>query len=191
MKVIFLDIDGVLNTPSDFIELQKYGHPLNHASQVINRGCLAILQILVENTAAKIVFSSAWRREYNLDQFHEMFVIRGWSLSRDVMVGCTTTKYRDNDHRGNEIQQYLDDNLDIEKFVIIDDNIDNIERVGFKPLEVKSYETVGDFIETNPDSGITQSQALHASWLLGITPEAKEEVRKYNEALDLLAYSMV
>ena len=91
MKVIFLDIDGVLNSSIDFFELRKFGHPVNEikGSKVINRGHLALLQQIIEDTDAKIVLSSTWRMHYTLDDMHEMFAARDFELGREVFHDIT------------------------------------------------------------------------------------------------------
>ena len=88
MKVIFLDIDGVLNSDTDFFELRKFGHPVNEikGSKVINRGCLALLQQIIEDTDAKIVLSSTWRHHYTLEEMHEMFTARDFNLPFDICM---------------------------------------------------------------------------------------------------------
>ena len=53
MKVLFLDIDGVLNCP-------KTRNP-RHFPYVVDRRLLARLQKLLNRTGAKVVLSSTWR----------------------------------------------------------------------------------------------------------------------------------
>lgn len=53
MKVIFLDVDGVLNSEKDLLEAKG-------KSELFDRP-LALLKELVESTKAKIVVSSTWR----------------------------------------------------------------------------------------------------------------------------------
>jgi len=128
MKVLFLDIDGVLNSDIDFFELRKFGHPINEikGSQVINRGHLALLQQIIEDTSAKIVLSSTWRLHYKLDEIYEMFTARDFSLDREVLHDITPSLSRgfsDNHyrHRGGEIREYLKTHPEVEKFLILDD----------------------------------------------------------------------
>lgn len=128
MKVLFLDIDGVLNSDTDFFELRKFGHPINEikGSKVINRGHLALLQQIIEDTDAKIVLSSTWRLHYSLDDMHEMFTARDFELGREVFHDITPSHSRgfsDNHyrHRGGEIREYLKAHPEVEKFIILDD----------------------------------------------------------------------
>lgn len=53
MKVIFLDVDGVLNSEKDLLEAKG-------KSELFDRP-LILLKELVESTKAKIVVSSTWR----------------------------------------------------------------------------------------------------------------------------------
>jgi hypothetical protein len=52
MKVIFLDIDGVLNSEEFF---------RNNPNQAISRSGMSILKRIVDKTGAAIVMSSGWR----------------------------------------------------------------------------------------------------------------------------------
>jgi hypothetical protein len=128
MKVLFLDIDGVLNSNIDFFELRKFGHPINQVkgSQVINRGHLALLQQIIEDTDAKIVLSTTWRRFYTLDEIYEMFTARDFSLGREVLhdiTPCLTRGFSDDHtrHRGSEIREYLRAHPEVEKYLVLDD----------------------------------------------------------------------
>jgi hypothetical protein len=117
-KVIFLDIDGVLNV--DFPEHDKYGR-LFHPHFENN------LRKIVNETGAKIVISSSWRSN-GLLTMREMWKDR--NLPGEV-VGIT--KYLGGDknlpfyerlERGNEIQEYLNSHPIIVNYVIIDDDGD-------------------------------------------------------------------
>jgi hypothetical protein len=179
-------MDGVMNNKTDFFEMQKYGHPHNKGGQVINRGILAILQTLIENTDAKIVFTTAWRKELRIDDLHHMFTTRGWELPRDVMVGITPVLYRNNIRRGAEILKYKEEHPEIEVSVIFDDNVAGIEEYGFKPLVVEPGNITGDFIETHTDSGLTIAQAFVASLALGLNDAAIARNEQRQKDLDIM-----
>ena len=62
MKVIFLDVDGVLNSEDDLMVYRKKNN-INHCilyAEVEDRP-LKLLKEIVDNTSAKIVVSSSWR----------------------------------------------------------------------------------------------------------------------------------
>ena len=61
MKVIFLDIDGVLNSFQTFREIY-YEHELTGFRRVaIDIDKVKLLKEIVDNTGALIVLSSSWR----------------------------------------------------------------------------------------------------------------------------------
>lgn len=113
MKVIFLDIDGVLNSDT-YIEKQLDNSSEGIESE-IDPATLILLKKAVDTTGAKIILSSSWRimRKYNeLEKFLMKF---GISLSGK-------TPYVDG-KRGLEIKQYLSENKNIEQYLILDDEI--------------------------------------------------------------------
>jgi hypothetical protein len=120
-KVIFLDIDGVLNV--DYHERDKYGN-LFHPHFVNN------LKRIIKETGAKIVISSSWR-------FSGFIVMREMWKDRNLpgeVIGITDSLNRNDDlsfyerlERGYEIQDYLNNHPNIINYVIIDDDSDMLE----------------------------------------------------------------
>lgn len=119
MKIIFLDIDGVLNS-HEWIHANQHlfnaGRLFMH--QNVDRTAVARVQQICDATGAKIVISSTWRRLNTLEQLQN--VLRNHGLASEV-IGTTPIL---SDFRGKEIQQWLDNNGPIESFVIIDDDGD-------------------------------------------------------------------
>lgn len=125
MKVIFLDIDGVLNVMRQ--EFDDYGQ-LFHQNLVDN------LSYIINETGAKIVISSTWRHR-GLDFIKNMWKHRNlpgeviditpdcWDLIKEEKFGL---KYYDDVDRGYEIQDWLN-NHDVENYVILDDDSDMLE----------------------------------------------------------------
>lgn len=110
-KIIFLDIDGVLNViPQGF---DKHGC-LFHKHLEEN------LQHIIEQTGAKIVISSTWRLS-GLKAMKQLWTDR--NLAGEVID--ITPNINDN-RRGDEIQRWLDNNP-TDSFVIIDDDTDMLE----------------------------------------------------------------
>jgi len=100
MKVIFLDIDGVLNLYCE--SRDEYGCCF-HSHLVDN------LKRLIDETGAKIVISSTWRFS-GLVIMKEMWIKRG--LPGEV-VGITPNFMRHHGTtlcRGKEIDAYLEEN---------------------------------------------------------------------------------
>lgn len=61
MKVIFLDIDGVLNSEKWFIYLKKHKLPRINHEMLLQDKSIRLLAKLCKKTGADIVLSSTWR----------------------------------------------------------------------------------------------------------------------------------
>ena len=108
IKVIFLDIDGVLNVYCE--SRDKYGCNF-HPHFVDN------LKHIIDETDAKIVISSSWKAD-GLITIKKMWLDR--NLPGEVI---DITEGRPDRKRGNEIQQWLDKHKEeIVDYVIIDDD---------------------------------------------------------------------
>lgn len=196
MKVLFLDIDGVLNNATDFFELKSIGHPINHKCEVMNRGLVCLLSDIITKTDAKIVISSTWREMMALDQIYEILLSHDFQHGRDCIIGATPSHRRgmsDNPkwHRGREIAEYLENN-EVEKFLIIDDNGDAIVDAGFQKTSTSQVEEEGDnFIHTNAAHGLDVYQTSRAINILGRNAHWEEEQAKYRAALELMASCII
>ena len=115
IKVIFLDIDGVLNViPQGHDRWGAIFHP--HLVDNLKR--------IIDITGAKIVISSTWRMGNELPGMRELWSDRG--LPGEV-IGITPNfmyKYGTTLCRGKEIDAYLEEHPEVEKYVIIDDDTD-------------------------------------------------------------------
>lgn len=117
MKVIFLDIDGVLNSYiHDRERSEKDGN--------IDRTRLVLLKELVDRTGAKIVLSSSWRNHWDKDE------TKCDEIGREIALDFASAGLEIYDktlkvgylERSQEINLWLKDNANVEKFVIFDDN---------------------------------------------------------------------
>ncbi len=104
MKVIFLDIDGVLNNYDTLGPLGLGWEP----------SLVKILKRIVKETEAKIVLSSAWRILKNNCRI----------ITDDMKIGFIDKTPQDFKTRGSEIQGWLDNNPRVDRFVILDDASD-------------------------------------------------------------------
>jgi hypothetical protein len=111
MKIIFLDIDGVLNVISQGRD--RFG-AIFHQHFVNN------LKHIIDNTDAKIVISSTWRMS-GLEIMQEMWKER--NLPGEV-IGITPTNMSWLHNRGAEIKDWLDKHRNVNNYVIIDDDDD-------------------------------------------------------------------
>lgn len=116
MKICFLDLDGVITTPSS-----KYCLSPPH---------MDILGKILESTGAYIVISSSWRR-YNLEQTINFITSRSNPFVGknpfpfvdrviDITKRLRPIKMSGYIHRGDEIQEWLDRH-EVESYVILDD----------------------------------------------------------------------
>ena len=114
IKVIFLDIDGVLNVIPQGND--RFG-AIFHEHFVDN------LKRIIDETGAKIVISSTWRMS-GLPGMIEMWEER--NLPGEVIGITPNFMWRTGStlQRGKEIDAYLDEHPEIEKYVIIDDDSD-------------------------------------------------------------------
>lgn len=127
MKIIFLDIDGVLNSAEFFARRHKATGLMQGGSrpQSINPDALRRLERLVEETGAEIVVSSTWRigrTKQDLQKLLRMAGFKYWNL----IIGRTPTTNSFNERRGREIKLWLDQHVGEEepRFVILDDDSD-------------------------------------------------------------------
>lgn len=93
MKPIFLDIDGVLNSISTAIALNRKGMIMDE--KVFDNVAVGLVRKLVECTGAKIVISSSWRIGRQVEDFKNYFAYYGWEDAPVVgMTPITLKGYR-------------------------------------------------------------------------------------------------
>jgi len=135
MNIVFLDIDGVLNSQNKLIELyNKTGKPHSGLFFPFDEKCLNNLKFLVEETNSKIVITSTWRKyEENMQILINTF--KEYELDKRIIgytpVLCTKREY--------EIAAYLNEIGRDVNYVIIDD-ITYMGELNSK-LVVTSYKT--------------------------------------------------
>ena len=123
MKVLFLDIDGVLNSTQALLWHkrvkgikgtvwmdQRYFCPIS-----INN----LVYILNKSQHLSIVISSTWRLRRSLDEIRSYLEPYGVKPSR--IIDKTPVLHT---RRGFEIQAWLDEHSDVTDFVILDDGND-------------------------------------------------------------------
>jgi len=138
-KVIFLDIDGVIQPitsqkrfrydleqlrkdlaekfkDEEYLTLDKYD--LGAIYYDWDKEAVSLLKQLCEKTDAKIVISSNWKDFANLSRLKKYFKIHG--LGEYVVDVTPTLSYPQG--REDEIEQYLKEHPNIKKFVIFDDS---------------------------------------------------------------------
>jgi hypothetical protein len=167
MKIIFLDIDGVLNGHEWFPGSQSTGIKKESVDQ-LNR--------ILKDTEAKLVISSAWRYlihngAMNKRGFEIMLRTHGLIVHEvyDVTIKDEDTPGYNKDDmsqwiRGEQIKIWLQKHPEIETFVVLDD------------IEIKIPEIEGRFIKTKEKIGLTKIEADQAIKILNSKKHsAKEE----------------
>ena len=122
MKVIFLDIDGVLNH-ENFYEsrFNTEIYPNGFGTYPLCEFCpesVDNLNKILEETGAKIVISSSWRFNENIDTILSVVGVKQTIFDKTPYLGIKYGSLC----RGKEIQDYLDNHPEIDDYVIIDDD---------------------------------------------------------------------
>lgn len=168
MNIIFLDIDGVLNSGPwmniETAEAQAWWRRFgNHQISLLDPKNVAVIAKLVHETGAKVVISSSWREAYSIELIKEMFShdvffsINHIQEFVDAIIDRTPLRKECLDNvkcRGHEIQEWLNKTTHkVESFVILDDQNDMKEMI--------CYTVLTDF-----EKGLTENNALTARGLL-------------------------
>jgi len=127
MRVLFLDVDGVLNNTRSMVLASQGGlHPAGPLGKMftVDRHCVRRLRAVVEELDLRIVVSSTWRRHPRaLDT--ALLWADNW---RAPIIGKTATSY---DKRGEQIAAWCRENrLGPQDFVIVDDDTYDIDQPG-------------------------------------------------------------
>jgi hypothetical protein len=147
MKVIFLDIDGVLNNQPWLAEQRSFKNfcPAN----------VEMLNFIIRATGAKIVISSNWRMyPYDLPALFKAQGVIGEIVGYTPLPAQTHNGILCASLRGNEINAWLKESGPIERYIILDDGDD------MGKLEIM-------LVQTNPARGLTLEDAKNAVSLLG------------------------
>ena len=115
MKLIFLDIDGVMNSYSSALSDK-------HESLAFDSIAVKNLKHIINGTGAKIVVSSTWRIGETVESLKTRIFCH-YGLD-EYVIGITP--YYIETIRGIEISDYMFSNEDmgVESFVILDDDTD-------------------------------------------------------------------
>lgn len=112
MKVIFLDIDGVLNSDEYFDKIENLNVQGIESEIDVNK--IILLKKAIDETKAKVVLTSSWRYTKKAKSLKDLL------LRYEIHVDSTPFI---NNTRGLEIKKWLSDNPNVENYVILDDEI--------------------------------------------------------------------
>ena len=121
MKVIFLDIDGVLVTRNS-IKYQYLNFP-DEPNIRFSKKAVKNLNKLVRLTKAKIVISSTWRLFHSFEKLQNIFEeqkIEGEIISTTSVEKATV---EEDIPRGQKIADWLEQYPKVKQYVIIDDDV--------------------------------------------------------------------
>lgn len=117
MKVLFLDIDGVLNS-SHFLEDLKSGQ------DAICPDMVAQINKVTDATSCKIVISSTWRLYWDLEDLIQ--ILRKHGLTGDVIDKTPDLRLG---RRDDEILAWLANRSNLMAFAVVDDHAKDLVKV--------------------------------------------------------------
>src|SRR3954452_19174775 len=148
MKVVFLDIDGVLNsdaTPNP----RKFPY-------IVDKTLLRRLKTLLKRTGAKVVLSSTWRYDPA-----GLFSARHWGIP---FIGCIPDK--PNRPRRDEILLWLKRHPRVKRFAVLDDDDDELDELPlFQPspstgLTREIVTAMGDYLNGKSERDLRRSKVV-------------------------------
>lgn len=144
MRVLFLDIDGVLAThQSWFMHSNLFIDTPDVCSKLDHFGVVLMEQLA--ESGVKIVLSSTWRLGSSLQELNEVFSFPIFDKTESLW-----------ELRGDDIHEWLSRHPEVEEYVIVDDDSDMLE-----------YQ-LPHFVKIKSEEGITFTKATEICSVLGI-----------------------
>ena len=143
MKVLFLDIDGVLNSRRTAVAFGSYPHKLAHLDR-FDHAALGLVRRLCD-AGVSVVLSSSWREEFlhaDIRRALDLPIIGG----TPVLSGS----------RGSEIAAWLAAHEEVQTWAIVDDDPDMLD------------EQLGCFVQTDPDNSLLWGDYVALCAILGV-----------------------
>ena len=174
MKVLFLDIDGVLNSENWFgyrlycIKNNMFNEVINfvnttdecikHKLSMIDDRAIANLNRIVEETGCKVVLSSSWRSCVEDENTLTEYILKLKGFNYELYDVTPRLWFNDfSIRRGEEIKLWMDkesEKNEIESFVILDDDSDMLP------------EQMNNFIQIDGQVGLTDKDVFAAIEIL-------------------------
>jgi hypothetical protein len=163
MKVIFLDIDGVLATHKQYMMNRKKFQDKNPIAKELNilypfdPKCVKVFNEILDATDADIVLSSDWKLHFSLEDIDKIFKFNGVNKSPiDTTVNEDASMSNQTMNRAFQIGEYVTrknitnyvviDDLNVGKYMVITneedkffltDDFEGIKKVGLKDKIIK------------------------------------------------------
>lgn len=159
--IVFLDVDGVLNS-EDWFSRWKSPEEFDAALRAeadwklahLDPEAVARLRSLVLDTGARIVVSSTWRHtQGGVPRLLDLLAKRGFPEARELTIGQTPVRH--GRPRAEEIGEWLDEHCPNHRppFVILDDGL--------------SACLVGHFVHCTYEHGLDDAKVAEARAILG------------------------
>lgn len=161
MKIIFLDIDGVLNSFEEYTAPSRMGFEWDPS--VMHRCGIQLdlhwdnvkkMNKLIEESGAKVVLSTSWRKGDDIWWSNLLQTLEHFHLLPVIIDKTPDLKL----NRGDEVQAWLDQHPETTHFVVFDD----INEFELTPKVLKN------FIQTNFQVGVTDEDIEKARKLLAV-----------------------
>ena len=127
MKIIFLDIDGVLATHKQYMMNKKKFWDKNPVAKELkipypfDPKCVKVFNEILDVTGADIVLSSDWREHFSLEDIDKIFKFNGVNKSPvDITISELASFGNQTMNRAFQIGEYVTRN-NITNYVVIDD----------------------------------------------------------------------
>lgn len=140
MKLLFLDIDGVLTSDSTPTN-KNFLYPFTPS-------CVECLNMILTNHNVKIILTSSWRNVFDAEKQNQIFKENGV-----IQMPYGQTKNLGYDNRDKEIQTYLKSKK-VSQFIVLDD------------MNIEGFDS--HFIRTNPSTGLTKTDVEKVNALFKI-----------------------
>ena len=129
MKVLFLDIDGVLNSsrtkslygdissPQDVIEATE----LTHDTLKFDKSAMVLLKYILEHNQISVVISSDWRLFLSENQLIDIFKVYDINLTQKLIGVTPYIDCHEHTCRGDDIEQWINHcYFDVDELILDD-----------------------------------------------------------------------
>lgn len=146
MKVLFLDIDGVLNSTRSCIAHFGYPHGFTDAQlAMFDLVAVGLIQRLCQVNGISVVVSSSWRINHTWQE-----------IGRALGLPTIDSTPRLVGSRGKEIAAWLEQHPEVQRYAIVDDDSDMLpEQTPF-------------FVKTNGEEGLTMGDFRKLCEIFGV-----------------------
>lgn len=195
MKIIFLDIDGVLNFEEHYKEKKKVLRKqvkteeitrMDYYRKQINLDALRRIEILCDLTGAQIVISSTWRKNKKLEEFNEIFRYVG--LKKDLpIIGMTDVM----NFSGEDTEFSVPRGCEIKKW-LYEKGFYHVNWSKEEQLNIMSKSQIENYLILDDDSDFLYSQRNHFVHVFP-SPRNKQGFNDFylNQALDKLSKTII